>query len=727
MTAKPAIWFALALSWLPLAATATPGKVLRVVGDNNYPPYLFLGNDGQPRGYVVDEWKLFERRTGIHVDFVATDWADAQRRLQSGQADVIDMIFRTPEREARYDFTAPFAKVRVAIYADEGITGIDDVDALSGFNVGVERGDACVERLQRHGIASQRLYAGYGDIIAAAQRREIRIFCMDELPANYYLYRLHSDARFVKAFDFYADDFRRAVRKGDAATLALVERGMARITPAERDALRRKWMGHPMSPAPYTRWLGYALLAAVLAGALLALWVCLLRRAVGRRTRDLDFLARHDTLTGRPNRRALVRRIEQLVPQANELAVLLIDLDHFKRVNESLGRASGDRLLCAVAQRLAEQVPEHDMIARLGDDEFVVLLTGALGALAVSAVANRLLRSLAEPIVVDDRELVVTASIGISLFPTDGQDAETLLRHADAALNRAKKAGRHDCRFYNRSLTEQASQLLALDVQLRKAIREEAFELHYQPQLDLRTGHLAGVEALLRWPSAEPAISPAQFIPYAEETGLIEPVGRWVLGQACRQLGAWLADGLPPMRMAVNLSPRQLAGSELPLLLRQALARSGIPPHLLELEITEGALMEHGAAATTLLQSLRRLGVGLAIDDFGTGYSSLAYLRRFPVQVLKIDQSFLGDLPDDDSARAIIAAVVDMAHSLGMQVVAEGVENERQAACLRAMGCDLAQGWLYGKAMSADGFVAWYRARPPAGAPADAGRPRHGA
>ena len=711
MTAKPLVRIAMCLS---LLAPAVSAQVLRVVGDDNYPPYLFLGNDGQPRGYVVDEWKLWERKTGVHVELVATDWADAQRQLLSGRADVIDMIFRTPSRTALYDFTSPFAEVHVAIYVDSGIAGIDGPDALQGFRVGVERGDACVERLRQHGVQALHEYAGYADIIGAARRREIRIFCMDEMPADYYLYRLQDDTRFVKAFDFYDDAFRRGVRKGDTKTLALVERGMAMITPAEREALRRKWMGRPLDVTPYARWFGYALLVMGVLGALLLLWVFLLRRAVERRTRDLDFLTHRDVLTGLPNRRQLSLRLDQLAGQqpVASFAVLLIDLDHFKQVNDSLGHAAGDALLRIVAQRLGECVPESDLLARLGEDEFALVLTGQVNAVTVSAVANRVLRSLSEPCALEGEELVMAASIGISLFPADGHDGATVLRNADAALHRAKQAGRNGCRFYNRSLTDEAGQLLALGVQLRRAIREQAFELHYQPLIDLRSGGAVGVEALLRWPAVAGRFSPDQFIPYAEQTGLIEPIGEWVLEHACTQLGEWLAAGLPSLRMSVNLSPRQLTGAQLPRLMRRVLAETRIPPALLQLEITESALMAHGKAAIALLQSLRRLGVEMAIDDFGTGYSSLAYLRKLPVQTLKIDQSFLCDIPADDGARAIVAAVIDLAHSLGLRVVAEGVEREEQADCLRAMGCDVAQGWLYGRAMPADAFRTWLQSSP---------------
>lgn len=709
----PAKLAAMLGSLLLLVSPVGAATVLRVVGDNNYPPYLFLGNDGKPRGYVVDVWKLWEQKTGIQVKLTATHWSDAQGMLLSGKADVIEMIFRTPEREQQYDFTAPFTDVPVGVYADARIKGIDGPGSLTGFEVGVERGDACVERLHEHGIYSLQLFTSYAEIINAARKNQIRIFCMDEYPADYYLYRLGGDSHFVKAFDFYTGHFRRGVRKGDSQTLALVERGMAMITPKEYEELRRKWKGQPINFSPYARIFGYALLGVTLAGILLLVWVRALRRAVERRTRDLDFLTHYDALTGLPNRRLLLQKLDEQmgVRTADPLALLLVDLDNFKRVNESFGHVVGDQILRTVADRLRGCMPDGYIVARVGGDEFVLAILTQVTPLTVSAAASRIMRHMSEPFVLGGQEVFLGASVGVSFAPDDGTDGVTLLKNADAAMYRAKQHGRNNCKFYSPALSEHTGRLLRLGVSLRHALRCNEFELHYQPQIDLRSGAVMGVEALLRWPAAEEPIGPHEFIPYAEETGLIQPIGIWVLGQACQQLKEWLSQGFPAMRMAVNLSPRQLADSQLIDQLRSVLAKSGIPSNLLELEITEGALMEHGAVATELLETMRELGIGLAIDDFGTGYSSLAYLRRFPVQLLKIDQSFLGDLPDDPGARAIVSAIVAMAHSLGMQVLAEGVENERQAEYLREIGCDQAQGWLYGAAMPAGEFGAWLAAK----------------
>ena len=685
---------------LSLSARAT---TVRVVGDNNYPPYLFLGSDGKPRGYVVDVWQLWEKKTGIKVELTATSWADAQQRLLNGHADVIEMIFKTPGREALYDFSAPFAHVTAGIYSDSGITGINDSSSLKGFEVGVERGDACVERLHDDGIGNVRTFAGYADLLAAATRREIRIFCMDEYPADYYLYRLGPENHFTKAFDYYSGEFRRGVRKGDTATLTMVERGMALITDDERSALQRKWMGQPVDFTPYARIFGYGLLTGTLAGMALLIWIYTLRRAVERRTRDLDFLAHHDPLTGLPNRRLLIDRLQHAIAQHLDarLAILLINLDNFKRVNESFGHLAGDLLLRAVGERLLGCTPVANTVARLSGDEFVIMLSGHADPTAASAAAARILNAMAQPFSLNGADLFVGASIGVSLYPDDGNDGVTLLKNAAAAMHRAKQSSPGVCGFYSASLTEQASHLLQLGTSLRRALEREEFVLVYQPQVHVSSGRITGVEALIRWQSSSGLILPAQFIPFAEETGLIEPIGLWVLHTACQQLAAWLAVGLPPVRMAVNLSPRQFASAELVKQVQAALNASQIPPQLLDLEITEGALMEHGAAATEILTALRDLGIGLAIDDFGTGYSSLAYLRHFPVELLKIDQSFMRGVPEEASAVEIASAIVVMAHTLRMRVIAEGVENVEQWTFLQNIGCDYAQGWYLGRPMSA--------------------------
>lgn len=705
------------LFFLATAAVAAPlaaqPKVLRVVSDNNYPPYLFLGSDGKPRGYIVDEWKLWQQKTGIRVDLIATDWDDAQKMLLSGRADVIEMIFATPERERYYDFTAPYAKVTVGIYVDASISGIDNIDGLRGFEVGVERGDACVQHLQRDGIQHLRLFTGYADMIAAQARQDIRILCMDEFPANYYLYKLNRPTHLVKAFDYYTGEFRRGVRKGDLQTAVLVDRGMRMITRQERNALKRKWMGQPINFTPYAQFFGYALLALALVGIALTIWVYTLRRAVKRRTKDLGFLAYHDALTGLPNRYLLIDRLDHGIKQAGEanIAVLLIGLDNFKRVNESFGHAAGDLLLKEMAGRFMSNVTKIDTVARIGDDEFAVTMQGALDTTIISAAAEAILRVAAKPLPLNGSNIFVSASVGIGIYPGDGEDGASLLKHAYAAMDLAKRDGRNRFRFYRSNLTEQAQELLHLGTGLRRALDRNEFLLLYQPQVALATGQIIGVEALLRWQSEDSLINPDRFIPYAEETGLITPIGYWVLQTACHQLARWREEGLPALRMAVNLSPHQFASPDLVEYVTDALGASALPPEQLELEITEGTLMQQGDTVTSLLTRLRELGVSVAIDDFGTGYSSLAYLRHFPIALLKIDQSFMQGVPHDQSAVEITSTIVAMARNLHLGVLAEGVETVEQWEFLKSIGCGYAQGWYIGRPMTADNFKMWMTER----------------
>jgi diguanylate cyclase (GGDEF)-like protein len=674
-------------------------RTIRVVGDNNYPPYLFLGPDGKPQGYVVDTWKLWEKKTGVHVDLVATDWVLAQQRMSDGQADVIEMIFDTPERRAIYDFSAPYASVRVGIYTDHNVTGIVSPAGLRGFIVGVERGDACADRLRQAGVATLSEYTGYNRIIAAARANDIRIFCMDKLPADYYLYREHVQNRFMKAFDFYTAQFHRAVRKGDRPTLDLVEHGMSLITPQEREDLRRKWMGQPIGLGGYSSVFKLVSAALALAGLALVAWVYALRRAVRRRTRQLEFLSRYDPVTGLPNRQLLLDRIHQAIAGGDTpVAVLLVDLDNFKRINDNFGHPLGDELLKQVGERLKNLSGLIDSVARLSGDDFVLTVrTVEVGQ--VTAIAEQVRRALAQGYTLDGKEVFVSASVGVSLYPADGVDGVALLKNADSAMFRAKQSGRNSVAFYSAALSAQASNFITLGTSIRKAIEHNEFMLLYQPQCCLVTGRLHGVEALVRWRQDGRLVPPADFIAYAEEHGLIETLGGWVLRAACLQLSSWLADGLPSVRMAVNLSPRQLTGAGFLRTVEAALAEARVPGRLLELEITENAVVERGQATEEVLHGLRALGIDIAIDDFGTGYSSLGYLKHLPVSVIKIDKSFLSGIPEEENATQVITAIVAMAHAMKMRVVAEGVERPEQAAFLRDVGCDLAQGWLYGHPM----------------------------
>jgi len=422
---------------------------------------------------------------------------------------------------------------------------------------------------------------------------------------------------------------------------------------------------------------------------------------------QLRFIATHDSLTDLPNRSLFNERLRHALHQGTRynrgIATMFIDIDRFKVVNDSLGHSAGDRLLQDCAKRLTECLRESDTVARLGGDEFVVMVENFTAPKDAIAVAQKILNGLARPFFVDGQEFLMSASIGISTFPEDGRDAETLLKNADIAMYRAKDLGRNNYQFYSAQMNKHTFERLAMESSLRRAVERNEFLLHYQPKLDLRTGAIAGVEALVRWQHPDwGMVSPAQFIPLAEETGLIVQIGEWVLKTACEQNKRWRDQGIPPMRVAVNLSARQFTQKTLLSDVARIIAQSGLTPDCLELEITESLVMTNPEHATETLHKLKAMGISLSIDDFGTGYSSLAYLKRFPIDCVKIDRSFIKDIPTEADDMAITKGVIALGHSLRLKVVAEGVETVEQQDFLRSNGCDEMQGYLFSKPLPAE-------------------------
>jgi diguanylate cyclase (GGDEF)-like protein len=421
-------------------------------------------------------------------------------------------------------------------------------------------------------------------------------------------------------------------------------------------------------------------------------------------------LAHHDELTGLPNRNLFRDRAQQAMAQAErtrrKVGLIFLDLDRFKHINDSLGHHAGDTLLQQMAEKLAAAVRQSDTVARLGGDEFVVVLPDMRDGQDLTPLAQKLLEIIAVPSHLEGNELSVSASIGISVFPDDGADLDTLMRNADTAMYHAKECGRNNFQYFTPRMNELAQERMKLETRLRRAIRNQEFVLHYQPIVSAVTGDIVGVEALVRWQDPEYGlVPPGQFIRIAEEAGLIAPLGAWVLREACRQNRMWQDSGLIYLPVAVNLSAEQFRSRTLIDTVSEALMLSGLEARYLALEITETLLMEHSEQTVILLSQLNAMGLQLSIDDFGTGYSSLSYLSRFPIHKLKIDKSFVRDMRSDPSDAAITSAVIALAHSLRLKVLAEGVENREQLEFLRLRGCHEVQGYLFSKPLPADAFA----------------------
>jgi diguanylate cyclase (GGDEF)-like protein/PAS domain S-box-containing protein len=423
----------------------------------------------------------------------------------------------------------------------------------------------------------------------------------------------------------------------------------------------------------------------------------------------IEFLARHDILTRLPNRFLLRDRAEQAFAHAErahtKVALLLLDLDHFKHINDSLGHPAGDTLLQTVADRLRSSTRDTDTVSRQGGDEFLVLLTDIRDTDDIASIAEKMMQTLGDPCVVAGQEMSISCSVGLAVYPEDGTDFDTLVKNADAAMYHAKESGRNTFRYYSQQMNEDAVARLDIQNRLHRALDRDEFVLHYQPLIDLSNNSIVGAEALVRWNCPELGMQPpGLFIPVAEDTGLIVQLGEWVLREACRQARAWHDAGHSRLVMAINLSPIQFTRGDLVATIRSALDDSGVNPAQIELEITESVLMKDTEHVLATVRQLHGMGLRLAIDDFGTGYSSLAYLRRFAVEKLKIDQSFIRDLPTDPDAGAIVRAVIQMAKSLKIAVLAEGVETAEIAHDLDLLGCDYAQGYYFGRPMPAEAF-----------------------
>jgi len=458
----------------------------------------------------------------------------------------------------------------------------------------------------------------------------------------------------------------------------------------------------------FNHWLAWLPIFAVLIGpSAIAVWFALQLH----RERSLRRREGVDSLTGLPTRRAVgeiaARAMTDASLSGNEFAVMVLNVDRLKSVNDSLGHQAGDELLVALIERLRPRLGAKNFLGRLAGNEFTIIARGMRGPRDAEAVAQKVLDVVREPFLAGDTEIHTSVTMGVSMYPMDGDSFDLLLRRADTALRCAKQASRGGFRFYALEMSQAAEERLALETDLRRALEWEQLELHYQPKVDIGTNRIRSAEALVRWRHpTRGLVSPAAFIPIAEETGLIVPIGEWVLREACRQVRRWIDAGMSPVRIAVNLSAKQFRHADLAAVVRSALTEARLQPGYLELELTESAVMDDAEKSASTLQVLSTMGVHISIDDFGTGYSSLSYLRRFPLDKLKIDRSFVRDLLSNPDDASIVKAIISLAHNLRLRVVAEGVETSEQLSYLRELGCDQYQGFYCSPAVPAAAFEA---------------------
>ncbi len=454
----------------------------------------------------------------------------------------------------------------------------------------------------------------------------------------------------------------------------------------------------------------WALEEQVFAGSMADLISLAIETGERKRVEDkLERLAYYDVLTDLPNRQLFVDQLNRVIMSARQnqslAGALFLGLDHFKRINDTLGHAGGDELLQAVARRLKLELHPNDTVGRIGGDAFAVLLSSIQKTKDAADIAHRIATVFKSPFVIREHEFFMSWSVGISFYPMDGRDAATLLKNADTAMFRAKQQGRNNYQFYSPAMNAKALERLVLENSLRHALERNEFRVYYQPIVDVKSGEITGAEALLRWEHPNLGlISPGEFIPLAEETGLIVPIGEWVLKTACKQNQSWQAKGYDPIRVTVNLSARQFQHEDLVEMVKETLKEAGLPPTSLEMELTESLIMHSADRSVTILRDLSAMGIKLAIDDFGTGYSSLNYLKRFPIHTLKIDHSFIRDISTDPDDAAIVRAIISMAHSLKIEVVAESVETQEQLEFLKSNHCNKIQGFIFSRPVPAEAF-----------------------
>ena len=695
--------------------------------DPDWMPLEKLEN-GLYTGLGSDYLKLFQARLGVPIQVVPTEtWAQSKEFAKARVCDLLVLSSDTASRREFMDVTKPYVELPLVVATRNDVLFLSDISQLTGKPIGIISSYALRENLETtypeftfvgvetrdeglEKVIDGELY-GYVDTVSAI---------------GYAIQKKYwGELKITGKFDINWE-LSVATRKDQPLLGEIFEKLILGITEADKVQIFNRWI-----PSDYEKRVDYKLIWQILIGALVVVGLLAYRHIklmqykntieaqntkldklnskLLHKQHEIAHMAYHDGLTGLPNKAHLMDIAEHAIKVSErhkrKLALIFIDLDRFKTINDTLGHAVGDQLLQSIAAALESHIRSCDTLSRIGGDEFVLLVEDIAEPGDTTVIANNVMEIIAKPVEVGEYKLNTTASIGIALYPNDGHDVDTLMKNADSAMYAAKDAGKNCIHFYTPDLSNHLSRRVFLENEIPKALERGDFTLVFQPKIDLSDMSISGAETLIRWHHpGEGFISPAEFIPIAEDSGLIIDIGEWVFRQACRQLKQWLAQGLDIKVLAINVASAQLRLPNVVSIFAHAAHEYDIDPRRIEIEITEHSFLENTSKVISTLRALREAGFRIAIDDFGTGYSSMGYLKAMPLSVIKIDQSFVADIPDDENGMQISSAIIALSHSLGFEVVAEGVETKEQEAFLRKQGCDFVQGYLYGKPHSAELF-----------------------
>ena len=679
---------------------------IQLASDAAWPPFESIEN-GIYAGIAADYMKLIEQRLGItFVQSPVRPWRQITEMLQMKTLDVFSCAMETQERNEYASFTAPYISNPMMIITRNDISYINGLNGLEGATVAIEEGYASHDLLLRqHPTLKLQPYPDSLSALLAVSKGETFAY-IGNIAVVSHIIRNHGINNVkISGQTPYNFELAMGVRNDWPELVPILQKALDSISLEERNAILQKWISIKVDKPFNLYWVGGGVGFTLLLASLVLYWNFMLNSRVKEHASKLAYQTNFDALTGLPNRYLSVDRLEQLTSEAQMngkvVAVLSLDIDDFKKVNDSLDYDTGNKLLVAVAKRLREYIHGNDTLARPGADQFLLIAGNIQQIEDVTLLAESLFSAFKDSFCVDNHEIVLTVSIGIAIYPDDGDESSDLLKYADAAMHHAKQSGRNTVSYYTESMNREVNRRLELEERMHGALERNEFAAHFQPKIDIKTGRIVGFEVLLRWNSPGlGSVSPVEFIPIAEHNGLIVPIGEYVLERALDAAKQLQQQFGVLFSFAVNLSPRQFTAPNLASRIELLLAEADVPPQIIELEITEGVLMNGSANIVNTLAAIKALGVGLAIDDFGTGYSSLSYLRQYPFNTLKIDREFITDIADNMADQQLVNATIAMSHGLGLKVVAEGVETEEQYSLLGRSRCDLAQGYLFSKPLS---------------------------